>query len=565
MSNLKSRLAIIGALVIASLFALFPRDVETRLRRPDGTFFDTVQKRIPLKRGLDLNGGMHLTLEVDESKRAVVDKADAIQRALKVVRTRIEGFGVSEPVIQQAGDDRIIVELPGIDDRERAIAIVQEQAFLEFKIVDQSQALERVLPRLDQVARARGGADAAAAPAVTPGAPAPARALEGLLSAGGDSTKAGASGGDSTKAVATADSAKPDSVALRSGGPVSSLLQQGGMAGEYYVSRANERKLADLLALPEVKAALPPGKEVLFSSDTAAIGNDIFRALYVVDARAIVTGESITDAKPNQDPLEGTLVQFSLNNEGGRRFRTETGRNLQRNMAIILDNRVMGRPPVIQSAIGTRGQITMGGRDLQAAQDLALVLRAGALPTPLKVAEVRTIGPSLGQDAIRRGVQAGLLGIAMVIVIMVVYYRFSGVLAVVGLAFYALTTLAFLAMFGAALTLPGIAGFILSIGMAVDANFLQFERIREELARGKTPRLAVDEGFRNSWSAIVDTHMTTALTAAVLYQYGTGPVQGFAVTLIAGVASSMVSSVFVVRTLFLVWLSRSRGTQALSI
>ena len=178
---------------------------------------------------------------------------------------------------------------------------------------------------------------------------------------------------------------------------------------------------------------------------------------------------------------------------------------------------------------------------------------------------MRTIGPSLGQDAIRRGIEAGLLGIAMVILIMVVYYRFSGLLAVGGLAFYGLTTLAFLAAFDATLTLPGIAGFILSIGMAVDANFLQFERIREEMVAGKTPRLAIEEGFRNSFAAIVDTHVTTALTALVLMQFGTGPVRGFAVTLLAGVASSMISSVFVVRTLFLLWLKRSRGAQTLSI
>jgi preprotein translocase subunit SecD len=184
---------------------------------------------------------------------------------------------------------------------------------------------------------------------------------------------------------------------------------------------------------------------------------------------------------------------------------------------------------------------------------------------PLRIAEVRQIGPSLGQDSVAKGMRAGLLGLALVIVIMVAYYRFSGMLSVAGLVFYAITTLAFLAAFGATLTLPGIAGFILSIGMAVDANFLQFERIREELDRGKTVRTAVEEGFKNSFSAIIDTHVTTALTGAVLYQYGTGPVRGFAVTLVAGVASSMVSSVFVVRTLFLWWLSRSRGTKPLSI
>lgn len=563
MSNLKYRLATIVALCAISIWALFPRDVDVRLRRPDGTFYDTVQKRIPLKRGLDLSGGMYLALEIDESKQAVTDKTDAIDRALKVVRTRVEGTGVSEPNIQKVGDDRITVELAGIDDQGRAIDIAQGQAFLEFKITDETQALEKVLPRLDQILREREGT---AAPATK--APADTRkpvALEGLLTAG-DTTKAA----DSTKRVASADSTRrdsasaADSAALAANGPFSRLIAQGGMPGEYLVEFANARRVEEYLALPEIKAAMPPGKEMLPSNDSLSAGGKVFRPFYVVDARAITTGEYIIDARPAQDPTEGTIVQFTLNNEGGRRFRTETGRHVNDYMAIALDKRVMGKPPVIRSAISTRGQITTGG-NLQQAQDLALVLRAGALPVPLKVVEVQTIGPSLGQDSIDKGVRAGLLGLALVVIIMVAYYRFSGLLAVAGLAFYALTTLAFLAMFGATLTLPGIAGFILSIGMAVDANFLQFERIREELQRGKTTRTAIDEGFKNSFSAIIDTHVTTALTGAVLYQYGTGPVQGFAVTLVAGVISSILSSVFVVRTFFLLWLNRSRGAQPLSI
>jgi preprotein translocase subunit SecD len=234
-------------------------------------------------------------------------------------------------------------------------------------------------------------------------------------------------------------------------------------------------------------------------------------------------------------------------------------------MAIVLDDRVMGRPPVIQSAIGTRGQITMRGSPLQKVQDLALVLRAGALPVPLKVVESRTIGPSLGKDSIRDGTRAGIVGVALVIIIMLVYYRFSGVLAVTALSLYVLWTLALLAGLDAVLTLPGLAGLVLSVGIAVDANVLIFERIREELARGKTVRTSIDEGFRHAMPAIVDSNVSTILTAAVLYQYGTGPVKGFAVTLIAGIAASLVTSIFVVRTFYLLWLNRSRGAQTLSI
>ena len=263
------------------------------------------------------------------------------------------------------------------------------------------------------------------------------------------------------------------------------------------------------------------------------------------------------DAKPEQDPMEGAKVTFQFNNEGGRRFRTETSKNIGNSMALVLDDRVM-RVPVIQGAIGARGQITMGGRDIQPAQDLALVLRAGALPVPLMVVEARTIGASLGQDAIDRGINSGITAVALVIVIMIGYYRFSGFLAVCGLAFYTMITLAMLSTFGATLTLPGIAGFVLSIGMAVDSNFLVFERIREELDSRKSIRLAIDEGFDHAWSAIVDTHVTTALTAAILYQFGDGPVRGFAVTLMAGLVASLASAIFFVRTLFYVWLARRK-------
>jgi preprotein translocase subunit SecD len=279
-----------------------------------------------------------------------------------------------------------------------------------------------------------------------------------------------------------------------------------------------------------------------------------------------MTGEHLKDAKPSSSPLEGTVVEFTLDNEGGRRFQRETARHEKDFMSIVLDNVVKGRPPVINSAIGTRGQITMGqGRDLQAAQDLSLVLKAGALPVPLKVAEVRNIGPSLGHDSINHALTAGGIAVVLVILVMLVYYRFSGFLAVLGLLLYVLYTLATLAGFDAVLTVPGLAGFVLSIGIAVDANVLIFERIREELLHGKSVRLAVDEGFRHAMNAIVDSNVSTVLTALFLFQFGTGPVQGFAVTLILGIAASMITAVFVTRTFFMIWLDRKPAMSTLSI
>jgi preprotein translocase subunit SecD len=545
--SLKWRIAIIFGLIAASLWALFPRTVVERVKRNGEFVYDTVM-RVPLKRGLDLQGGMHLALEIDESKGAVPDKAKAIDNALKVVRNRIDEFGVSEPVVQKAGADRIIVELPGIDDPRRAQDVVQKSAFLEFQITDETQALEKALPRLDALLKDKKVATGPLTAGQRDSAPA-AAGLQSLFTA--DTTKKADSARTDTAAAATA------------GGPgaFSKLIQQGQMPGEYYVAQTDIALLTQYLSMPEVQAILPPGKVVRWSSDTVSLGNSIYRPIYVLDAKPIITGQYVTDAKPNSDPIEGNLVQFTMNNEGARRFRTETARHIKDYMAIVLDQRVMGRPPVIQSAIGANGQITMGGKDLQAAQDLALVLRAGSLPVPLKVVEIRQIGASLGQDSIQKGIVAGSIAVALIVLIMIGYYRFSGTLAVAALVLYILYTLAALAGFQAVLTLPGLAGFILSIGIAVDANVLIFERIREELNHGKTVRTAIDEGFRHAMSAIVDSNVSTALTAAVLYQYGTGPVRGFAVTLLAGIAASMITSIFVVRTFYMIWLNRSRDAQ----
>jgi preprotein translocase subunit SecD len=546
--NLKYRIAIILGLILASFWTLFPRTVVERVKRNGEFVYDTV-RRVPLKRGLDLQGGMHLELEVDESKGLVPDKSKAIDNALKVVRNRIDEFGVSEPLVQKAGNDRIIVELPGIDDPVRAKDVVQKSAYLEFQITDKTQALEKALPRLDAVLKDAKIAVATASPAAGKDTANP--GLQSLFSA--DTTKKA----DSSKT----DSAKAAAGTVGGPGAFSKLVQQGRMPGEYFVAMSDVGLVTQYLTVPQVVAALPPAKVIRWSSDTVSFGNKVYRPLYVLDAKPIITGEYLTDARPNTSPTEGNLVQFTMNNEGSRRFRTETSRHIKDNMAIVLDQRVMGFPPVIQSAIGTNGQITMGGKDLQAAQDLALVLRAGSLPVPLKVADWRVIGASLGQDSIHKSITAGVIAVALVVIIMLGYYRFSGALAVAALVLYILYTLAALAGFQAVLTLPGLAGFVLSIGIAVDANVLIFERIREELNHGKTVRTAIDEGFRHAMSAIVDSNVSTALTAAVLYQYGTGPVRGFAVTLLAGIAASMITSIFVVRTFYMIWLNRSRDAQ----
>jgi preprotein translocase subunit SecD len=555
--SLKYRLVLIVGLILASVWALFPRTTVERVKRNGAFVFDTVRK-VPLKRGLDLQGGMHLELEVDESKGVIVNKSEAIDRALKVVRTRIDQFGVSEPVVQKAGTDRIIVELPGIDDPRRAQDVVQKSAFLEMQITDKTDALQKAFPRLDGIVKGMTVASATTTPGVVRDTSTSPAALQSLFKSDTSKVKKDSAKKDSTKS----DTA----VALTTtNGPFSKLFLPGGMPGEYLVASTDVDQLSLYLDNPQVQGTLPPGKVLRWSADTVSNGGKIYRPIYVLDAKPIITGEYIVDAKPNTTPIEGNVVEFQMNNEGARRFRTETSRHIKDYMAIVLDQRVVGRPPIIQSAIGARGQITMGGKDLQAAQDLALVLRAGSLPVPLKVADLVNIGASLGKDSIHNSIVAGLIAVLLVIVIMIGYYRFSGLLAVLGLTLYMLYTLAALAGFSAVLTLPGLAGFVLSIGIAVDANVLIFERIREELDRGKTVRTSIDEGFRHAMSAIIDSNVSTALTAAILYQYGTGPVRGFAVTLLAGIAASMVTSIFVVRTFYMIWLSRARDAQTLSI
>jgi len=555
--SIRTRLLLIAGLIALSIFYLVPRNVTLRERDiQSGVMTDRTEKRVPLKLGLDLQGGMHLALELDQSKQVSADPKRDLQLALTVLRKRIDEFGVTEPLIQQVGDDRIVVELAGIKDPVRAKAIVQRSAFLEFKITDETRALEKALPAMDRALRSLGIKSEIA--------PAQPSAVQQLL--GGDSAKPGASDTAGAK-----DTTRADTAAVI-GGVLSGLVQPssatgaGDTPGEYVVPETAFPRADSLLNLPAVARQLPRGIILRWSSAPTSVGVEPVRFLYALNEKSIVTGRNLVDAQAQLDPLtNGPIVTFELDRRGGRTFGEETGRHVGDYMAILLDGRAQGRPPVIQSRISRNGQITLAGRTLQEAQDLALTLKAGALPIPLKIVEERQVGPTLGEDAIRSGIIAGIIGTLFVIAAMVLYYRTAGALAVVALALYALLTLGALAMLDATLTLPGLAGLVLSIGIAVDANVLIFERIREELAAGKTVALAVDEGFTHAMSAIVDSNVTTVLTGLFLFQFGTGPVQGFAVTLILGIIASMISAIFVTRTLFILWLNRKPAMATLSI
>jgi preprotein translocase subunit SecD len=574
-STIRSRLLLIAGLVVLSVYFLFPRNITLRERGADGRMRDTVVTRVPLKRGLDLQGGMHLALELDQSKQVSADPKKDLDLALTVLRKRIDEFGVEEPVVQKTGDDRIVVELAGITDPARAKAIVQRSAFLEFRITDETGALDKALPAMDRTLRNLGIKGE-----TEPTKPSAVQELLGgdsVRPAAKDSTVAGGKKGaakgakDSTKAR-PADTASAKDTAAVPGGVLSGLIQSsgatgaGGVPGEYIVPETAYPRVDSLLSIPAVARQLPRGVVLRWSAAPSSVGVQSVRMLYVLDDKSIVTGKNLVDAQAQLDPLtNGPIVTFELDRAGGRTFGDETGKHVGDYMAILLDGRVQGRPPVIQSRIGRNGQITLGGRTLQEAQDLALTLKAGALPIPLRIVEERQVGASLGSDSIHKGITAGVVGTALVILIMLVFYRLSGALAVLALAFYLLFTLGALSMVDATLTLPGLAGIVLSIGIAVDANVLIFERIREELLHGKTVRLAIDEGFRHAMNAIIDSNVSTVLTALFLFQFGTGPVKGFAVTLIMGIIASMITAVFVTRTFFMIWLQRRPALSTLSI
>jgi preprotein translocase subunit SecD len=577
--SLRTRLALIGVLIVLSIWALWPRQVTTRQQMPDGSMRDTVRRELNLKRGLDLQGGIHLALELDESGGPVANKSDAIDRALKVIRTRVDEFGVAEPLVQKEGSSRIVVELAGISDPARAKDIVKRSAFLEFQMTDKDGLFRAALPAIDRALTAAGVSAASVGRQIADSAgrkarPAPvaSSAVEDILASqrGAADTSKGAAartpaGRDTSKArrdTATADSIGSTTLA----GPLTSLLSAGRMAGEFLVKQEEVPIVTAMLSHPAADRLMPRGIIWRLGAEPTSLGARAYVSLYALQEHPIMTGEYLVDAQARLDQLtNGAVVDFQLSRRGGRTFERETGRHVGDYMAIVLDRKVQSQPPVIKSQIGSRGQIELGSSSLQDAQDLALVLKAGSLPAPLQIVEERTVGPSLGADSIHKSLLAGVVGVGLVVVIMIGYYRFAGILSIAALVLYVLFTAGGLAAFGATLTLPGMAGFVLSIGIAVDANVLIFERIREELAHGKSVRLAIDAGFAMAMNAIVDSNVSTIITAAFLFEFGTGPVKGFAVTLILGIIASMVTAIFVTRTFFMILLARKQQLTTLSI
>ena len=518
-----------------------------------------------LKLGLDLQGGMHLVLEVDdpEGTMTVEAKADMIDRVDRIIRTRIDEFGVEEPLIQKVGGERLIVELAGIDNEDRAKEIVQRNAFLEFKLVLPTTDMTAALSRIDRSVVAALGIDSIRAlgrDVVADDQP----EIVDLLFGGGD-TAVSAEQVDTTEVVEEVPEEEEEDP-LDNLQPFSSLLNLGDVPGTYLIAIEDEPTVQLFLDMDEVQRALPRDQALQWGMELVGRGARTYKYLWVLEEDPFLTGDRLEEATAGRDPqFNQSQVQFELSRAGGRTFGQFTGQHIGDNLAIVLDGAVQSAP-VIRDRIGARGQIDMGsGTPLEEASDLALVLRAGALPAKINIIEERTVGPSLGQDSIDAGRIAGMLGIGLVMLVMMAYYRVAGILAVGALGVYVILVLGGLAGFGAVLTVPGIAGLILSIGMAVDANVLIFERIREELSAGRATRTAVEEGFQHAFSAIMDANMTTLITALILFQFGTGPVRGFAVTLSIGIVASFFSALFVTRSFFLVYLQGKKASDPISV
>jgi SecD/SecF fusion protein len=469
----------------------------------------------------------------DESKKA-------IERAMEIVENRVNQYGVSEPTIQKLGGQRIIVELPGVSREAEVRQLLQGTALLQFKLLKDPEIANKVMYAIDQhlaEADSAGGNTRASADTAANGT-----ASDTNAAAESDSTRISTPEGELTPAEFAK---KHPFFAL------AMTIQQN--PGEAIVEEDNRDKVRQILERPDVQRLIPSDMEFLWGAkpdNRLTQGSKHYYILYPVKKTAELTGGVIVNARATIDPsFNQPIVEMEMNSEGSREWARITGANVGKRIAVVLDNAVFSAPVVRGKITGGRSQIE-GMDNLEEARLLEIVLKAGALPAPVEIVEQRSVGPSLGEDSIRSGVFSGLMATALVIVFMAFYYRIAGMVADVALVFFVLFLLAALAAFQGTLTLPGIAGIILTLAVAVDANVLIYERIREELATGKTMRAALDTGYKRAWTAIFDSNLTVLITGVILFQYGTGPVQGFALTLMIGIFSSMFSAIFITRVIF---------------
>lgn len=456
---------------------------------------------------------------------------EAVTRAKEIIRNRVDQYGVAEPSIQLQGERRIIVELPGVAKEEEARQLLQGTALLEFKLLKDPEFTVKVMEEVDKILAGKSLKDTALV----------------------DSTKS-AKGVKKDSTLAKNDTTKnkklsPEQFAKEHPFFSVAMINPKSQSADAYVKADQKENLLRMLARPEVQNILNLNNaEFVLAAKpvTYQEGQGVF-VLYLVNKTAELTGSVVTNATSNIDPsTSAPVVNMEMNSEGATEWARITGANVNKRCAIVLDN-VVYTAPVIRGKIpGGRSQIE-GSTDLAEAKLLEIVLKAGALPAPVDIMEERTVGPSLGQDSITQGFNSTLFGYLLVGIFMIIYYRKAGTISAMALSLVIFFIFSILAYFKATLTLPGIAGIVLTIGMAVDSNVLIFERIREELATGKTMKASIDSGFSKALSAIIDSNITTLITAVILYQFGTGPVQGFALTLMIGLGTSMFGALVITR------------------
>lgn len=558
-------------------------------------YFDSMAR--PKKKYLSDYFDFNTSDDLAKAEQQVEDKlreneTEAIDQAIQVIRQRVDKYGISEPTIQKQGSRRIVLELPGVTDEGQMLDLLKTTARLEFKAVANDKKLVRAFYKIDKLISGQASLEEAVKPAT-----------DSTDVAVADSTKVAK--GDSTK-VASADTAKAD-VEGDTTNPYANLSQEETAKkylkdhpfttlfssrfaqdnkspsqeinfaidafpdGEYnfMVDEASMKKVQNYLNRRDVKSLLPEDVNIYFGAkpeimtDKSGKKYKFFNMYACRDFQPKLTGEVITDAMATFDQTNNQpIVNMTMDADGSERWGKITGANIGKRVAVILDDQVYTAPTVQSKIMGGSSQIT-GMENSEEARMLKIVLKAGALKAPVQAAEVRVVGPSLGEDSISAGMNAAIFAFILVILFMIIYYAGAGVVADCVLLVNVLLILAVMAAFDGTLTLPGIGGIILTVGMAVDANVLIFERIREEIAGGRSMKSAIDEGYRKALSAIVDSNVTTFLTGIVLFYCGTGPIQGFAMTLMIGILATLFTAVVMSKAM--INLMTKNGTKMISI
>ncbi len=566
---------IILLVIVLSAYTVWPSiQVHTKKGEEKQTFLKENPKvgAKSINFGLDLAGGTAITLEIDKSNVKGDDIKDIQEQSLEIIRNRVDQYGLSEPQISPSGDDRILVELAGVDD-STAKALVGSTAKLEFKILAEAEKFNTVTTLLNQyltrqttdVASDSTVADSAAADstvAKVDSAKDTAKALSDEELLGGSVQTAKAE--DST----VSDSAAETVPASEVGKAFSDYYLQFGNGG--FIAEENIEKVKKILELEGVKKLIPRDVAFAFGSGLEKINRDSpvkAKRLYLLKRRAEMGGDDIVDARPERvaDGVSAgeVAVKLRFGGIGPKKFSAVTAANINKQMAIVLDNQVISAPVIKDRIPNGDAQIT-GLDDMAEANRLAVVLRAGALKAPMKIIESRSVGATLGEENISQGFGSGAIGLIICLLFMVAYYRLGGFIASLGMIINTLVTAAVMSLFNATLTLPGIAGFILVVGMSLDANVIIYERIREELKNGLTARAAVAKGYERAFTAILDSNLTTVLTGLILYKIGTGSVKGFGLTLTIGILTSLFCAITVTRAV-LDWKLAKRDATTLSI